>query len=1672
MPKKTGHYEATPAVIADARAASGKRLQYFQSDGEGVFASGETAELFHQEKIRHVWSAPHDSNTNPFIERARRTVLEGTATSLIRSGAPSNFWGEAENHKIFTMNVVPTFEDPEEKGKFVSRKNRLEGNKRPYNLEHLMAFGTAATCYVPIGQRNGGKQPGQRRSFKGAIIGYETNMDAYRVWDFANKKVRVVSFYYTVCHEGYYPFKDRSNWPPDAELLPSCFAPSIGSALDDQEWFAYDFDDEDADEVLSHLPLPEHFHDKGVPLWVPGAISSTSVPTEPAPHGTSALPKPLDLPTHWRRPEGGGEGGGSGEEKHNTPPDEGVGVEKFFRNGSTLGKCGPSHALDEEKSFKQKSPAEISLGKFSSGGDGGGMLSKPENLFFEEKAKESQNFSRLQAHPRHDDTLPSSHQHEEAPPHASSGKGGVLGDLQVSKHGVVDSERVSANTRLALRKRESIANRPPDGAATSPPGSLTNPTTLRGPARSGGGVRDYSVAKDAGFPIVPSSRPDRGLEMKIGHGGPVQQRIVGPSTGLSHTPQTFWRWALSDGYPRAIGSDRVPPLPPPPPPTQGGIQGTKFVPVAPSLPRPCPPAPPPVLDRSGKGGSDGKSIAKIMFSQVPETDFLVLSTEKPACIPPPKTLREAKLSPWWPQYKRAAEEEISGLEKNFTWVLVPISTVPRGKNILRGKFVFDDKRGPDGKILRFKARFVAMGFTQKAGIDYFETYAGVANTKSFRIMLVILNSDKTFSMEHWDVKMAFTVAPVTEELYMSQPEGFIPVGKENFVCRLKKSLYGLKQSAKNWKDFCLRVACGAHFAAAHIDNALFYRRDETGFCLVAFHVDDVFPLYDAGGKVFRDELFKAFSDKCEISNLGEISWALKTAIKRDRENGVLKISQESFCKEFLEKKGLLGKTVGCDTPAVETGPDAEMTEEDFPKTEDEQAELKDCTFQEDIGSLYWLAAISRPDIYFAVHRASKYQNRPSKKLWRWLDRIKKYLVKTMRVGIVFERKNFDCANLFSAFCDASFASEMGAKSRIGWFYFFGGGLVSWASENPTRVLSSSTEAECVALTKVCKENLWHRNFHAELALFPLSTTRIYEDNTACIALFNSARTTHKRSKHFEIDFYLCKECVERKEVEIVYVSTDKQNADTLTKALGKEKFLFFRECVMGVKEKQDHFEEKVQSNLLRVGMSDYYEDGEVEGDEQPTYSPSLTYSPMFSPVRLDPMPVMSLNEMQAEFKTIGESPVSQALGERQWEMMKFVDSIVDIKMSFVTGEVDKRDAALRNLVSSATNIITGPPSFTERLSVAQELETYMTALRVSLPIGLCSLESGVQGCTVEGTPFADNHAAAPVQEPAVVHVVPEEKMDDKVSAEAQENVHAVDTYRVYASKLKRVEGLLMQKYPNGIDQMLKTKLATMMRMNPDQVYVINPVGMKRCVLRSHSWMCTRVLDIYASELVAIVNDDDKGSLCRCCRAFFPTTLMLKDLIALPIFVAAQQSDPQMHLYPKITKPKRKPSVSSSSSSSSLDEESGMKKSRPGVKDPSSSEDWTDDEKGCLEKVWWMPVEAHMFKNIISGSCDFVWMRDRIERDRWIFMQQTGRVRCKAAVRVSSCYGMTAIGGGGADFSVEDTGAPYKVVKVVKISFPFKRSRESDVDGRPRAIDEDRLLLAWKEIHAALRNGNA
>ena len=157
----------------------------------------------------------------------------------------------------------------------------------------------------------------------------------------------------------------------------------------------------------------------------------------------------------------------------------------------------------------------------------------------------------------------------------------------------------------------------------------------------------------------------------------------------------------------------------------------------------------------------------------------------------PVTHKQASSHPQWQQ---AMQTEMDALLQNSTWSLVPPS--PEQK-VIGCKWVYRLKLKPDGSVERYKARLVAKGFLQTLGLDYFDTFSPVVKPTTIRTVLC-LALGKNWIIKQLDVHNAFLNGDLTEEVYMSQPQGFIDSSKPTHVCRLHKSLYGLKQSPRAW----------------------------------------------------------------------------------------------------------------------------------------------------------------------------------------------------------------------------------------------------------------------------------------------------------------------------------------------------------------------------------------------------------------------------------------------------------------------------------------------------------------------------------------------------------------------------------------------------------------------------------------------------------------------------------------------------------------------------------------------------------------------------------------------------------------------------------------------------------------------------------------------------------
>lgn len=198
----------------------------------------------------------------------------------------------------------------------------------------------------------------------------------------------------------------------------------------------------------------------------------------------------------------------------------------------------------------------------------------------------------------------------------------------------------------------------------------------------------------------------------------------------------------------------------------------------------------------------------------------------------PATYEEASKKEEW---RKAMDEDISALNQNQTWDLVP---KPKDVRPISCKWVYKLKTRPDGSIDRYKARLVTRGFAQQYGLDYNETFSPVSNITTIRVLLSLAASE-SWKLWQLDVKNAFLNGELNKEIYMERPRGFESKTKPHHVSKLKKALYGLKQAPRAWygKIAEFLVQCGYNVAPA--DSSLFVKKQNKKLAIVLVHVDDL-----------------------------------------------------------------------------------------------------------------------------------------------------------------------------------------------------------------------------------------------------------------------------------------------------------------------------------------------------------------------------------------------------------------------------------------------------------------------------------------------------------------------------------------------------------------------------------------------------------------------------------------------------------------------------------------------------------------------------------------------------------------------------------------------------------------------------------------------------------------
>ncbi|KAL0411028.1 UNVERIFIED_CONTAM: Retrovirus-related Pol polyprotein from transposon RE2 [Sesamum latifolium] len=438
----------------------------------------------------------------------------------------------------------------------------------------------------------------------------------------------------------------------------------------------------------------------------------------------------------------------------------------------------------------------------------------------------------------------------------------------------------------------------------------------------------------------------------------------------------------------------------------------------------------------------------------------------------PRSFTEANRSSHW---REAMEKELEALEKNSTWDLIEL---PAGKKAIGSRWVYKTKLNQDGSIERYKARLVAKGYTQ---IE--------------------------------DVNNAFLHGYLEEEVYMVPPEGYSKA-HGGLVCRLKRSLYGLKQASRQWNvEFTTKLESYGFKQCPH-DHCLFTLKKDSLFLALIVYVDDVLltgnslPALD-DVKHYLDDLFtikdwrKYLLDivhDCHLDDAKATATPLPAGIKFDASSGPCLTSPEQYRRL--------------------------------------------------VGRLLYLG-FSRPDISFAVQQLSQFIQCPRQPHWDAALYLVCYLKGSSTLGLFFAANS---SFPLIAYSDSDWASCLDIRRSVtGYCIFLGASLISWKTKKQATVSRSSAEAEYRSMGSTVCELLWIGYILAEFGISLDSPIPFHCDNKAAIHITENP-VFHERTKHLDIDCHLVRDQFKRGFILPQHVSSQHQPADLFTKSLPASPF--------------------------------------------------------------------------------------------------------------------------------------------------------------------------------------------------------------------------------------------------------------------------------------------------------------------------------------------------------------------------------------------------------------------------------------------------------------------------------------------------------------------------------------
>ncbi|CAI7843235.1 unnamed protein product [Closterium sp. NIES-54] len=466
-------------------------------------------------------------------------------------------------------------------------------------------------------------------------------------------------------------------------------------------------------------------------------------------------------------------------------------------------------------------------------------------------------------------------------------------------------------------------------------------------------------------------------------------------------------------------------------------------------------------------------------------------------IPTPRSYAEAIEGPYSSQWQAAMDAEMASWMSTGTYVdEVP----PPGANIVSGMWILRVKRLP-GSPPAFKARYVARGFSQRQGVDFFQTFSPTPKMTTLRVLLHVA-AQRDYELHSLDFSTAFLQGSLHEEIWLRRPPLFTGSFSPGTQWSLRRLVYGLRQAPREWHDTLRTTLAALGFAPSTADPSLFLRTDATlpPFYVLEYVDDLVFAAADTEALAHvKSELQKRHT----CTDLGELASYLGLRITRDRAQRTITLTQSHMVQQVLQRFGFtysLPQSTRLPTGhSLSAPPSDESVEPSGP-------------YPELVGCLMVL----------------------------------RYFCNTSGMGLVL---GWRARVVLTRHADASWVDDLATqRSSQGYTFSLGSGSVSWWSTRSSSVLSSNCEAEIYAGAMAAQELRWLTYLLTDLGEAPRSPPVLYVDNKAMLALCQEHRLEH-RTKHIALRYFLARELQQRGQLRLAYVASQANTADVFTKAL-------------------------------------------------------------------------------------------------------------------------------------------------------------------------------------------------------------------------------------------------------------------------------------------------------------------------------------------------------------------------------------------------------------------------------------------------------------------------------------------------------------------------------------------